>query len=279
MSQPRKDKVHPWPSQADSGQGIHLAEARHDRPSPYPLHRHTVHELTLILDGEGQLRHGKLNVPLSLNDLTYVRPATAHQLLDSDAHLLTRYTLFFQERVLPESVRALLPGLAKAFLGLGRVPLSAHPMLTAILTDFRELSREASLPRPTRRAAQAVALAALVVKVSRLFEAKPATARSSAEARVAALIPLYREGIHRPMDLSAAAAAVPLGRRQFTRVFRSVTGFSWVAWRQREKLALAEERLKAGSSAVRAAFEAGFDSPSNFHRVYKRLRGRTPRQG
>jgi len=274
---PPAEKVTAWPTAADRDDGIHITETRHDKPSPYPFHRHAVHEFTLILEGRGRLRRDGASWPLARFDLIYLPPGAAHQLLDDEADILTRYTIFFRGEVLPPATRALLVPLAQAFRASGPLALSARPALHAVLDLFRRAANELSGKRPARLAALATHLSELVVSAARETQEIPRKRDRAADERLKALLPFFRQKIHQNIGLDEAAACVPLGRRQFSRVFRSVTGKSWLDWVHLERLARVDAGLASGMGVARAAFEAGFENLPHFHRLYKKIRGKTPR--
>lgn len=275
----RGEKATQWPTSADRGDGIHLTETRHEKPSPYPLHRHRVHEFTLILEGKGRLRREGKSWPLARYDLLYLPPGASHQLLDDEADFLTRYTLFFRAELLPPATMPLLAALERDFLRRGPLALSREPDLHAILDPFRRVAGELAGKRPGRLAALATHLSEIILSVHRASLGDREKPARGAESRVRARLPLLRQKLRGRIGLDEAAACVPLGRRQFSRVFRSVTGLSWLDWAHRERIAMVDGALASGMGVTRAAFEAGFENLPHFHRLYKKIRGKTPRGG
>jgi AraC-like DNA-binding protein len=67
-----------------------------------------------------------------------------------------------------------------------------------------------------------------------------------------------------------------MGRRAFTRAFRRETGISFGAWRQQACLIVALPRLAAGESVTTIALDLGYDSPTAFTTMFKRLIGMPP---
>jgi AraC-like DNA-binding protein len=72
-------------------------------------------------------------------------------------------------------------------------------------------------------------------------------------------------------------AALGMSRRSFTRQFRQETGLSFMAWRQQACLVSALPRLAAGESITDVAMALGYDNPSAFTAMFKRLLGVSPR--
>jgi AraC-like DNA-binding protein len=77
--------------------------------------------------------------------------------------------------------------------------------------------------------------------------------------------------------IDAWSADLGLSRRAFTRLFRSETGLSFVAWRQQACLLTALPRLIAGEPVTLVALDLGYDNPAAFTAMFKRSLGLSPR--
>lgn len=64
--------------------------------------------------------------------------------------------------------------------------------------------------------------------------------------------------------------------RTLERLFREETGMSFNAWRQTCRIAAAVPKLQQGVSVQLAAWEVGYDSPSAFAAVFRRVMGINP---
>ncbi|WP_193227868.1 AraC family transcriptional regulator [Aureimonas psammosilenae] len=67
-----------------------------------------------------------------------------------------------------------------------------------------------------------------------------------------------------------------MSRRTFTRLFRSQTGLSFVAWRQQACLMSAMTKLVAGASVTSVSGELGYDNPAAFTTMFRRSFGAPP---
>jgi AraC-like DNA-binding protein len=67
-----------------------------------------------------------------------------------------------------------------------------------------------------------------------------------------------------------------MGRRAFTRAFRRETGMSLAQWRQQACLLVALPRLGAGDPVTTVALDLGYESPSAFATMFKRVLGMAP---
>lgn len=86
---------------------------------------------------------------------------------------------------------------------------------------------------------------------------------------------LSRAGEIRTLDEWALLTG--LSRRTITRLFRRETGMSFSAWQQRVRLMEALARLGGGASVTSVALDVGYDSPSAFTAMFKRVLGTCPR--
>ncbi len=78
-------------------------------------------------------------------------------------------------------------------------------------------------------------------------------------------------------DIAQWSAALGMSRRSFTRAFKQETGLSFMTWRQQACLVAALPRLAAGEPVTSIAMQLGYDNPSAFTTMFKRLLGVPPR--
>ena len=95
--------------------------------------------------------------------------------------------------------------------------------------------------------------------------------------RVARYALRLKSRFYRQETLSEAAQAVGLSRRQFTELFRKVTGQSWRHYVLGLRLKHATELLtETDRSVLAVAFESGFEDLSHFHHCFKSAHGCSP---
>ncbi|WP_082078454.1 helix-turn-helix transcriptional regulator [Bradyrhizobium sp. LTSP849] len=71
-------------------------------------------------------------------------------------------------------------------------------------------------------------------------------------------------------------ARVGASNRTLSRLFQRETGMSFMRWRQQLHIGLALQRLASGSSVTNIAFDLGYESPSAFIAMFRRMLGTTP---
>jgi AraC-like DNA-binding protein len=79
-------------------------------------------------------------------------------------------------------------------------------------------------------------------------------------------------------DLDDWAREAGMARRTLTRLFRDETGMSFAAWRQQIRLLEALARLAIGQPITAVALDVGYNSPSAFTAMFRRVFGTTPSQ-
>ena len=71
-------------------------------------------------------------------------------------------------------------------------------------------------------------------------------------------------------------ARLGASNRTLSRLFQRETGMSFVRWRQQLHVGLALQRLAAWQSVTNVAFDLGYESPSAFIAMFRRMLGTTP---
>ena len=67
-----------------------------------------------------------------------------------------------------------------------------------------------------------------------------------------------------------------MSRASFMRLFQRETGMSFLRWRQQARLLLALALLAEGQSILSVALACGYDSPSAFSAMFRRVLGKSP---
>lgn len=115
----------------------------------------------------------------------------------------------------------------------------------------------------------------LVAEISRA-PTIPLAVPFPASPRLAARCHRFLEQPDASETIDAWADELAIHRRRFTRLFRRETGMSFAAWRQQACLCVAIPRLAAGESVTTIALDLGYESPSTFSSMFKRVLGMSP---
>lgn len=96
------------------------------------------------------------------------------------------------------------------------------------------------------------------------------------DARLRRLVDVLRDDPGSRTTIDVLAREIGVSERSLRRLFQQETGLSLGQWRRRLQLTLAIERLARGASIAEAAFDVGYESPSAFTTMFKRVLGTTP---
>lgn len=95
--------------------------------------------------------------------------------------------------------------------------------------------------------------------------------------RTAKAIAWLRDNYRKPLHLEELAEVARMGMSTLHHHFRALTAMSPLQYQKQLRLVAARERmLVEGLDAASAAFEVGYESPSQFNREYKRFFGQPP---
>ena len=97
--------------------------------------------------------------------------------------------------------------------------------------------------------------------------------------QIARAIAWLRDNYKEPLQVEALARKVNMGTSTFHRHFKEVTSLSPLQYHKRLRLYEAQRLMLAGSAdAASAGLAVGYESPTQFHREYKRMFGEPPRR-
>lgn len=260
---------------------LRIAETRHERACQYPLHHHDAHEFLFILSGKGKLRVGSVLHPLAEHDLVFLKRGERHQILDSPEALIHRYSLYFRENAVgrDQAATGFLEGLKRLSPQEVRLPARENPLLANHLLLFRELFFEFSqkpLGFPLLQKAKLTELMIFYARAEKARLSGDPAAGPQIEKKILLLLEDLRVNYFRPQSPRAAAARIPLGDRQFSRLFKKVSGLSFVKYLNRLRIQAAQRLLMEKGHIAAAAFESGFENLPYFYRVFRTETGRTP---
>jgi len=249
---------------------------RRDRRFDFNWHHHRACELTLVTAGHGTRFVGDAIEPYTAPDLVLLGGELPHSWWapgeeDGDqAAIVIQFEPDRLEGLLarPEG-RALSELLDRARHGLAYDAATAE----ALGATMRTMP---GLPGLVRYGELLALLGRLAARPGRRLTADllPGDGDHRID-RACAFIMEHADG---PLSLGAVAAAVDLSPEAFARSFKRHTGRTVVEYVHHIRVARACDRLRTSDATIASiAFDVGFGNLANFNRVFKRLRGMTPR--
>lgn len=122
--------------------------------------------------------------------------------------------------------------------------------------------------------------------LSELIFTELATARSvlthvpmPADPRLRQLCTTFIDKPSQEAGLEDWATRLNMSSRTLARLFQKELGMSYGQWRTRTRLVLSLQHLASGASILEVALEHGYQSPSAFTAMFKRIMGYTPSRG
>ncbi len=249
----------------------------------YRWHFHPEYELTLITSGHGRRFVGDSIEPFDAGDLVLLGPHLPH----------TWYSAVTRG----QRSRAVVIRFAAGFLGesfferpeLSRVNSLLGRSSRGIVFGESASRRIAPALEATCNAAPFEQLLALLQILQRLavqgrgrllsslaYDSAP---RSRDAKRLDRACRYFLAHLDRPLSLAEVAAVANLSPAGFSRFFRRMTGRTFVGWGHEVRVGHACRLLvQTDRSVLDIAIDSGFGNLSNFNRVFRRLRGRTPRE-
>lgn len=224
----------------------------------------TPHRIEPHAHRRGQLvyaSHGSLQVK-SRGPIFMVPPQFAIWIPPQVSHSVTAgMPIDYCSLFVDESVKEVLPN---------------HPQLLHLTPILRELTTTAvdahydSNPGPRARLN-----AVILDQLQMLRPARVALPIPSSD-RMNEVVDFYLQNPEAHLDLRELAQRFAMSERTLTRHFKSETGLNLSQWLQHLKALKAIEMLEAGESVKAAAFEVGYQQPSAFISMFKRVTGHTP---
>ncbi|TLS49589.1 helix-turn-helix domain-containing protein [Paenibacillus antri] len=254
---------------------LYAAEVRKriGEPSVYPLHRHEDHgELLLIIEGEARYVVDRSPFVARQGDLVFFPPGVWHQEASEPSAPFRFYYLGHQ-------------GLRVAGLAPDRFDEPGKPCLLptrdrfpAMKAAFERLIEEFGDAAPEYQEAVDALLRLLVVDVLRLLRYPDRAAGRPAPDRTARLAALFMNDRYSlPLTLDDIASAVHLSPFHLSRLFRRETGLSPIQYLIRCRIEAAKRLLLTTDDSVdKIAASVGYESPTAFHRQFKRATGASP---
>jgi AraC-like DNA-binding protein len=235
----------------------------------------------LVVGGHARWQSGNKQIMVATDSLLHIPGGLPHRQQDMPNDPVVQYIIHYRSAVLPEFLRN---DLMKHGLVHWSLPAYAPLLARAVRSDFQEMLFEQGDQRQGWEWVLCSRLVELAVRAIRILYHDQRGQRAmfikgvdSAE-RVARYALQLRTRFYLQQSLNEAAAATGLSRRQFTEMFRKVTGESWKQYVHQLRLDHSRKLLLQTDKAVTAsAFESGFEDLSYFHHAFKKAFGCAPK--
>ena len=263
-----------------------IEENKHLRANRFPLHYHSVNELLYIIDGKGEFILEGLRLPVNKYDLILVRSNETHVIIDEPSDLLHLYCVYFSDELLnDQSGGNFLSRFINELDEKQRViPTIYNPSFFRLPQFLREIMFEQNNPTEDSPLLMRLVFIEMLIRIKRFIQANMGPSifepdsLSPTERSVLSVIQYMEKNYYRNLVLEELADMVPLGIRQFTRIFKKLTNMNFKEYTQELKINEAKRLLSTRQKGIKSVcFDVGFEDLSYFYRVFRKRTGTTPK--
>ena len=259
--------------------GLVVFESRHG-PGFYGELKDPYSKFHLVIRGQAKWEVAGRSYSTAPDVLFHIAAGVPHRIRDVPHDPVSNYVIHYQPQLLDKELTERLaapPGIV--LLNLASPGLHQAAPIRSL---FREMLFESDAQQPGWKVLLKSRLIELAVRTVRMAERQNQhtmifKAGSDSMERVSQYALRLKSSFFRSQTLADAAKSVHLSRRQFTDLFRRVTGKSWRRYIRTLRLEHVVRLLtKTDKSIIAVAFEAGFEDLSQFHHNFKETYNCTP---
>jgi len=254
-------------------------------------HRHEFVELAYIGEGEGLHEYEGEVYPIGAGDVFIIEPGKVHAYAVGERQFLEVVNVLFVPSLLTSELAA-LSGVAsfvdfyymEPFL---RADVSFQAKLT--LTPRQRMELDELLDRLLReftnkesgyRFLIKTKLMEMFILLSRMYEAirrRPLASMSGDRETIDKVCAFLERHPARSLTLEQVCRMAGMSQSKFTSLFRSVTGMTYLEYRNARRIELAKRLLAETEDRILLiGMEVGFEDISHFNRVFKQRTGISP---
>ena len=259
--------------------GVVVFESRHGPGFVGQLHD-DFSKFLLVLSGHARWEAKGGRITVGTGSLVHIPSGLPHSQQDRLHEPVVLYAIHYRPTLLPSFLHKDL-----AERGLLHLKLSAYvpSVARSVRSDFQEMLFEQGDQQPGWEwmlCSRVVELAVRALRVSHhdRNRQRPLFIRGNDSAeRVARYAQQLQTTFYLRQTLDEAAAATGLSRRQFSQVFRNVSGSSWKQYIKKMRLEHSRKLLlHTDKTVTAAAFESGFEDLSYFNHAFKKAFNHAP---
>lgn len=251
-----------------AGKAFHIH--KHRRIKETTLHWHDCCELELVLAGSGQNTLNGTSHPLQRGTMYFMRPSDFHDMQAQTP--VTLYTVMFTEEQIPSSLQ---PMMREKPL-LCQLSDADFRFVCSLLTQLELLSADAE-GFGNEQLCKNILESIFIILLRYVPSARPQKTAENDHIRKALLYihTRFRENI----DLDSVAAQVGLNKSYFSELFHRETGVTFKAYLNELRAEHAKNLLSRSELPItEVAYASGFNSLSNFIRIFHQKFGCSPSQ-
>lgn len=249
----------------------HLPRGYHAKAASLPHY-----ELRYVQSGAGTLHSGPLKLRFRPGDLIFVPPHSEERVEIAEDNPPKFYLLSFEYSIIAD-----LQSCPKAWQGLRLFPQSGFG--SEFVSTLRDCLYEKALGRPGwsryilgRGQLLIINFFRLILLRGRVTESHISRA-DLAQVRVTEYIRRLDMDFYQVDSLECVADRLGMSTRHFSKIFRRITGMTWLRYIHALRIRHAKNLLEGTGDTVNAiAFQCGFEEATTFYRIFKSEEGVSP---
>lgn len=254
---------------------VYLTEDIYEKIEQYPVHHHDAYAIMYLINGSGRMRIGSESFAIGAESVIVVNRGEEHQIIGTPGGTLHLYNIYFSPEAFAVNARKYLINVLDTLPRSERViSVSRNALLMTIPASLREMIYEKDDASFGRRLHLKLKLAEMVLNIA--FYRESSRRIESERTGMHGIMDYVRTNYFRKLSVADMAALIPIGTRQFTRIFKKETGMTFKEYVNGVRLERAKALIAAGENAVAASFQIGFESVPYFYRAFKKETGMTP---
>ncbi|WP_426454223.1 AraC family transcriptional regulator [Paenibacillus sp. S-38] len=272
---------------AASDASFHYHHARDERPNPqsFKPHYEQGFEIYMFLSGSGSYTVEGSRYELEPCSLLIMNSNELHVLNISENQPYERIVLLLNENLLPPFM---LNGvdffrtIKFRKLGENNQILADTVRSSGLLELFGRLQRLLGPAGPRSAENEFVAKCVIVEILStfnELAESERPQASRKSGGKIHAVLEYINANLEEDLSLDLLAETFYITKYHLCHTFKEATGYSVNQYITYKRVRMADGLMLQGFSPTQACFMSGFNTYSNFFKSYRRLTGKSPRNG
>lgn len=248
------------------------------------FHNHPFFEMGLTIGGSGHYEIksavGVKTVEVSPDTLLFWSGKLAHRAVDNKGTPLRQVILCFNEVFLNSSeiLKAISSLLSENDPFVIRHPFHLSFFKEILRQMLSSVNKKDLLTSEVQRA-RMILLCDRIIELSCLTSPTKSNHGKSKDERVKITLEYLNHHWHENLTIDNIAAKLSISQRRFSTLFKSETGTTFVNYLQNLRVERAKRELCCGEVPItNIAFQSGFESVSQFNRVFKKSCGCSPRE-
>ncbi len=260
---------------------ILIHQAHHTKDLPY--HYHKIIQILFLVKGEAVLYLNGKKFNVKDLDFIYINKMDKHKLIP-DLNTSIVYVLEFDPALLKNKK---LDSISEFYNNLNdenKIISIDSPNLSKVILNLKDMLYEIQYKYEDYQLFLENRLVDILLLIKRHYIIKEPEFNQTDEDEynkniIKNVLDYIETHYYEKLTLDTIAHTAHLSKRQFTRIFKKVTGITFVEYLNNIRIKKAQEMLSTSNNEIiYVCFETGFNDLSYFYRLFKKYTGLTPKE-